>query len=172
MPENNSYCLWIIPEDDAYSITSRYIAKLSEAYNFPRFEPHVTLLCRIHSTDNSKIRALAESISPFRIRLPSKPGYRISCCRCLFLKAQEAPELMGTFSKASDAFGYEGEPFYPHLESGLRDSIQTKREMIQKLGEIPEIEFEARQLSLVRASGEIPISSWKFIERFPFANVP
>jgi 2'-5' RNA ligase len=167
MPEDHTYCLWIIPEDDAYAITNGYIAKLSADYKFPRFEPHVTVLCGIRSPDNSKIRTLAESISPFRIRLTSQPVYLDEYFRCLFLEAQETPGLMDTFSKVSEAFGYDGEPFYPHLSLAYGDfPINTKREMIRKLGEISEIEFEARHLSLVHASGEMPISSWKVIEWF------
>jgi 2'-5' RNA ligase len=172
MPKDQPYCLWIIPEDDAYAITNGYIARLSAEYNFPRFEPHVTVLCGIHSPDKSKMRALAESISPFRIRLSSQPAYLDEYFRCLFLEAQETPGLMETFSKARDAFGYEGDPYYPHLSLAYGDfPIHTKREMIWKLGEISEIEFEARHLSLVHASGEMPISSWRVVERFYFKKI-
>ena len=167
MPEDHTYCLWIIPENESYSITNGYIAKLSEEYNFPRFEPHVTILSGIRSPEKSKIRAFTESISPFRIRLASQPTYLDEYFRCLFLEAHKTPGLMEMFSKASEVFGYKGEPFYPHLSLAYGDfPIQTKQEMIQKLGEIPEIEFEARHLSLVHASGEMPISNWRVTEQF------
>ena len=167
MPDDHPYCLWIIPEDEAYAITNGYIAKLSADYHFPRFEPHVTILAGIHSPDISKMRALAASIFPFRIRLSNQLVYLDEYYRCLFLEAHETPGLMDAFSKASDAFGYEGDSFYPHLSLAYGDfPIQTKGEMIRKLGGIPEIEFEVQQLSLVRASAEIPISSWKVVERF------
>jgi len=39
------------------------------------------------------------------------------------------------------------------------------------LGKIPQIEFEARQFSLVRASKDLPISSWEVDERYPLAKV-
>ena len=37
--------------------------------------------------------------------------------------------------------------------------VETKREMICSLGELPEIELEARYFSLVRASIETPVYS-------------
>jgi 2'-5' RNA ligase len=75
---------------------------------------------------------------------------------------------MKTFAKASELFGYEGPPYFPHLSLAYGNlPVETKHEMMQTLGEIPQIEFEARQLSLVRASSKIPISRWKVVERFP-----
>jgi hypothetical protein len=167
MPENGSYALWIIPEGEAYSITDGYITKLSEAYGLPRFEPHVTILDGIPSADSSALRGLASSLPPFHIRLTSRPEYLDEYFRCLFLKAHETPELMETFSKASGLFGNQGEPYFPHLSLAYGDlPVETKREMIRELGDILEIEFEARQISLVGASTEMPISSWKVVERF------
>jgi 2'-5' RNA ligase len=167
MPENDSYTLWIIPEDAAYSLTDGYIAQLSAAYHLPRFEPHVTLLGGTRSPDTSALRGLAESLPPFRVRLASQPAYLDEYFRCLFLKADETPELMETFSKASQLFGYKRESYFPHLSLAYGDLlVETKHEMIRELGEIPEIEFEARHLSLVQASTKMPISRWKVIERF------
>jgi len=82
--------------------------------------------------------------------------------------------------------GYNLPKFEPHvtLLSGilspealaLRDlaeglPVGIKREMIRALGEISEIEFDARQLPLARASAELPVSSWKVMEQFPLAKV-
>ena len=89
----------------------------------------------------------------------------------MFLKADETPELMEAFAKVSQLFGYEGETYFPHLSLAYGDlPLEIKREMIQTLGDIPEIKFEARQLSLVRASTEMPVSRWKIVERFPLGS--
>jgi len=172
MPDTDSYALWIMPEGDAYKLTNSYITKLSDAYDLPKFEPHVTLLGSVHSPDASTLQALAHSLPPFRIRFASQPQYLDEYFRCLFLKAHETPELVATFSKASQLFGFEGLTYFPHLSLAYGDlSVETKLEMIQSLGEIPEIEFEARHLSLVSASTGKPISSWKVVERFPLILV-
>lgn len=167
MPENDSYSLWIMPEGDPYNLIDGYIAKLSQAYDLPKFEPHVTVLGGIRVPNTSALQDLARSLPPFRIHLASQPQYLDEYFRCLFLKAHETPALMDIFSKASQLFGYEGEPYFPHLSLAYGDlPVKTKREMIQELGAIPEIEFEARHLSLVQASTEMPISTWKVLERF------
>ena len=78
---------------------------------------------------------------------------------------------MKTFSKASEIFGYEGDPYFPHLSLAYGEfPLHTKHEMIRELGAIPKVEFEARSIHLVHASTEMPIANWKIIERFPFGN--
>ena len=154
MHAGDFYALWIMPEGSAYTLTDSYITKLSVAYNLPRFEPHLTLLSGIRNPVTSTLRGLAGGLPPFRIRLASQPEYLNEYFRCLFIKADETPELIDAFSKASQLFGYEGETYFPHLNLAYGDlPLETKRVMIQKLGDIPQIEFEARQLSLVHASG-------------------
>lgn len=171
MSENDSYALWIIPESTAYDLTKGYIAKLSDIYHLSKFEPHVTLLSGIRVPETSALQTLTRSLHPFHIRLASQPGYLDEYFRCLFLKAHERPALMETYSQASQMFGYAGGPYFPHLSLAYGDlPVETKREMIRTLGEIPGIEFEARQLSLVQASAEMPISSWKVVERFPLTK--
>ena len=78
---------------------------------------------------------------------------------------------MNTISKAGELFGDEGSPQFSHLSLAYGHlPVETKREMTQTLGEIPGIEFEARHLSLLHASVEMPISSWEVVERYPLAG--
>lgn len=171
MSENDSFALWIIPEGTAYDVTRGYIIKLSKIYHLPKFEPHITVLSDIRSPDISTICGLAGSLAPFRIRLDNKVQSPDAYFRSLHLRAQETPELMEVFSKARERFGSDGEAYFSHLSlaySGF--NLRIKRKMIQELGEIPEIEFEARQLTLFNASLELPVSSWEKIEQFPFGS--
>ena len=144
-----------------------YIAKLSDAYHLPRFEPRVTALGGIRTPEASEMRGLAGSLAPFRVRLAREVEYLDEYFRCLFLRALQTAGLMETFSKACELFGYEGEPYFPHLSLAYGElPVKTKHEMIRELGEIPEIEFEVRAICLVQASTETSVSSWKVIERF------
>ena len=140
MAENNSYALWIIPEGAAYTLTDGYIARLSQVYDLPKFKPHVTVLAGIPDPATVALHDLARSLPLFRIRLSSQPEYLDERFRCLFLKAYETPKLMETFSKISQLFGYEGPPYFPHLSLAYGDlPVETKREIIQTLGDIPGI---------------------------------
>ena len=172
MPEGGAYALWIMPAGAAYTLTDGYIARLSGTYNLPKFEPHVTLLGSVHVPDVSALQDLTRSLPPFEIRLASQPQFLDEYFRCLFLKADQTPALMETFARASQLFGDTDGPYFPHLSLAYGDlPLETKREMIRELGDIPEIAFEARQLSLVSASMEMPVSNWQVIERFPFGRV-
>lgn len=167
MSEYDSHALWIIPKGAAYDLTRGYITKLSAIYHLPEFEPHITVLSDIRSPDISAIRGFAGSLAPLCIHLDNKVQSPDSYFRSLHLRAQETPELMELFSKARERFGSTGESYFPHLSlaySGFNH--QTKRKMIQDLGEIPEIEFEVHQLTLFNASPNKPVSHWKVIERF------
>lgn len=171
MSETDSNALWIIPDGAAYALTNGYIAKLSSAYHIPRFEPHVTILGGVRSAEKSMVRGLAEGLAPFRVHLASEVEYLDEYFRCLFLRVRKTPELMETFSEASEIFSYEGDPYFPHLSLAYGEfPIQTKREMIRELGAIPKVEFEARSIHLVHASTEMPIANWKVIERFPLGD--
>jgi len=172
MSGSDSYALWIIPEGVAYDLTKGYIDKLSDIYHLPNFEPHITVLSDIRSPGISEICEFAGSLIPFHIRFDSQVEHPDSYFRSLHLTAHETPELKGVFAKARERFGSNGTSYFPHLSlaySGFNH--QTKRKMVQELGEIPEIVFEARQLVLFNASPEIPVSSWKLIECFPFGTV-
>lgn len=171
MSENDSYALWIIPEGAAYDLTKGYITKLSNIYHLPKFEPHITVLSDIRLPDIFELREFSESLVPFRVRLHNEVEYPDAYFRSLHLCAEETPELMEIFVKARERFGSNGEPYFPHLSlaySGF--NLQTKHKMIQELGDIPEIGFEARQLTLFKTSPEMPVSSWEVLERFSLAK--
>jgi hypothetical protein len=168
MPENQTYALWIIPGDEeVYARTSGYIARLSSLYGLPRFEPHVTVLGGIPSPEPAGLRELAGSLAPFQVRLTSEVEYLNEYFRCLFIRAYKTDGLMETFSKASALFGQETGSYFPHLSLAYGDlPVWKKHEMIAELGPLPQIEFEARHITLVRASTEAPVSSWEVVERF------
>jgi 2'-5' RNA ligase len=166
MPETDSYALWIIPVGDAYTLADNFIARLSKAYQLPKFRPHVTVLGGIRQPEAAKMHVLAGGLSPFPVRLKRRVEYLDEYFRCLFLSAYETPELMAAISKAGELFGDEGRPPFPHLSLAYGNlPMQTKQEMIRKLGLVPEIAFEARALYLVQASTEMDVSRWKVIER-------
>lgn len=171
MSGSDSYALWLIPEGVAYDLTKGYIDKLSDIYHLPNFEPHITVLSDIRSPGIPEICEFAGSLAPFRVHFDNKVEHPDAYFRSLHLTARETPELMALFAKARERFGSNGSSYFPHLSlaySGF--NRQTKRKMVQELGDVPEISFEARQLVLFNASPERPVSSWEAIEHFPFGN--
>jgi 2'-5' RNA ligase len=174
MAKSVAYSLWIIPDGITYSLTAGYISKISSGYHLPTFEPHVTILGEIFlpkDTMMSKAIELANNLAPFRIHLAREVKYLDEYFRCLFIKAHKTKDLMKTFSTATEIFSYSGNAYFPHLSLAYGEiPVQTKRKMIQKLGTIPSIEFEARNICMVLASSRTPISRWKVINRFPFTQ--
>jgi 2'-5' RNA ligase len=173
MPENQTYALWIIPGDEeVYAQTSGFIARLSSLYDLPRFEPHITVLGGIPSPEPAELRKLAGSLDPFQVRLARVVEYMDEYFRFLFIRAYKTDGLMETFSKASALFGREADFYMPHMSLAYGDlPVWRKHEMIEELGPLPQIEFEAQAISLAQASTEMDVSSWKVVAHFPFAKV-
>jgi 2'-5' RNA ligase len=171
MIENDTFSLWLIPAGQAYSLLSGYITQLSEAYNLPKFEPHVTVLGGMRQPETFAMRALAGSLASFRVRLMEQVQYMDEFTRCLFLPVHQTPALMESYAKACEHLDCPAGPYFPHLSLAYGDlPVETKHAMIQDLGEIPLVEFEARAISLVQASAKMDVSSWQVIEQFSFGK--
>lgn len=171
MANNYTYSLWIIPDEAAYSLTKGYIEKLCNEYHLPSFEPHITIKGRIQSSHVSRVRRLANKLSPFRVYLTNKVECSAEYFQCLYIRVHETPELLETYIKVCEIVGSENKSYFPHLSLAYGDlPVPTKHEMTQKLGNIPNIEFEVHYLYMVLASKGLPVSSWKIIERFPLVH--
>ena len=171
MTENHTFSLWLIPSGKAYTLLSGYITQLSETYDLPKFEPHITVLGGVSQPETPTMRRLAESLAPFPVRLAPQAGYMDEFTRCLFLTAYRTSELTGAYVRACTLFNCPSGPYFPHLSLAYGNlPVETKHKMIRDLGEIPPVAFEARAIFLVQASARMDVSSWKVAEQYPFTR--
>jgi len=169
------YCLWISPPEELHEKYSHVIETLAREYDTPVFEPHVTLLGGVgddYDKVEEKSLMLAEELDPFRIKFDSY-GYTDAFFRCLFLKAENAPDLMNANIAARKVFGIEDEtPVMPHLSLIYSDSIpeDVKHGVIRDLGGEYHSEFMADDFCIVRASDDIPVEDWKILREVSFKD--
>lgn len=157
MTSSEKYSLWLRPFGDiAFSIQQR-INKLSEKYNTPSFEPHVTLLSGLRYGETELIQltnTLAAALTPFEILL-TKAGYRDKYYQSLFAHVKKSEELMNAYKTAVRLFDIEEtEEFIPHLSLMYGDFTQEEKERILSiLGREFHIRFEVHNLLLVKSEG-------------------
>lgn len=170
MSSSDKYSLWLRPFGDiAFSIQQR-INKLSEKYQTPSFEPHVTLLSGIRYGETELIQlteTLAGALKPFDLLL-TKAGYRDKFYQSLFVHIKKSKELMNAYETALQLFGYEAdEEFIPHLSLLYGDlSREEKERILSVMGREFHIRFQVHSLLLVNTEGKP--ADWKKIHLAEF----
>lgn len=132
-----TYSLWLIPDEPAFSNSSKIIENLSEKYNSPKFIPHITLLGRMEGEEEDLIKKtekLVTQLFPLTIKLESF-GFSEYKHKALYLNVEKSEELLSANKKASKIFNHDAE-FAPHLSLlwGTFD-IDLKLKIIEDLGE-------------------------------------
>jgi 2'-5' RNA ligase len=148
------------------------IRDLSETYRTPPFEPHITVLGGLASSEDVLVpwaEELASSAGPFEVELDGM-GHKEEYYRCLFAKVRETEELMELNRRAGEIFGRADDPpFMPHVSlmySNMRAS--RKRRIIPPLeDELRGVRFRVDSLYLYLTEGEPP--DWSEAARFPFS---
>lgn len=158
MAEETVYSLWIRPHGTLFHKLQERISELSEQYNTPTFEPHLTLLGGLKSNQAELINLtdiLAHSLSPFTIEL-TDIGRGGTYFFCVFIKAKKSKALIRAHESAGKIFETESKPssYNPHLSLLYGNlSLHEKERLINKMGRSYDISFEARNLLLVQTSG-------------------
>ncbi|MGQ9500531.1 MAG: 2'-5' RNA ligase family protein [Anaerolineae bacterium] len=160
--------LWLIPDNEWHHLLSRIIARLSQQYNTPRFEPHLTLLSGIAIDHQNAIHHAAQlatqlGLGAFEIVM-KRLSHRDEFFRALFLEAVRTPRLMDAHQMASTLFDQEpNRAFLPHISLMYGNLPATvKEEIIDQLAselKLP-LSFRVSRVDLVVASSRLPPSSW------------
>lgn len=158
--------LWLIPDNEWHHLLSRIIARLSQQYNTPCFEPHLTLLSGIamdYQNATHRAAQLATQLGAFEIVM-KRLSHRDEFFRALFLEAARTPRLMDAHQMANTLFAREpNRAFLPHISLMYGNLPATvKEEIIDQLAsELKQpLSFRVSRLDLVVASSRLPPSSW------------
>lgn len=170
MSSSDKYSLWLRPFGDiSFSIQQR-IDKLSEKYDTPSFEPHVTLISGIRYGETELIQlteTLAGALKPFDLLL-TNAGYRDKYYQSLFVHIKKSEELMNAYKTALRLFDYEAtEEYIPHLSLMYGNLSQEEKERILSImGREFHIRFKVQSLLLVNTEGKP--HEWKKIHLAEF----
>lgn len=167
-----TYSVWLRPFGDIAFKLQQRIKKLSEKYDTPIFEPHVTLLGSLKKGKTEMIQltdTLAGSLHPFELVL-TKAGYLDTFFQSLFVHVKKSDELMNARNTAEKLFDYQvDKEFMPHLSLLYGDLNQNEKERILNvMGREFHIRFSVNSLLLVNTTG-LP-KDWKKIQSAKFAD--
>lgn len=149
--------LWIQPSGQLYDRMASIIRQLSERFHTPIFEPHVTLLGDLVGDEQeitAQAQQLAAQIPPFQMTLTTV-DYLEPYFRCLFVRAQETPELLRANQIARSIFHREQDPkFMPHMSLlyGTFD-VAIKKQIIQTIGHEFNAPFAVNSIQFLSCNG-------------------
>ena len=162
------YSFWFMPAGPAERKFSRLIVQLAEHYSSPIFPPHVTLIGSIDADEEEivgKAQELAALIHPFSLQLTaiaSTDAYY----RALFVKADPSTALLAAYQQSRRLFpGGQKLDYMPHLSLLYGNfSVETKKEMVKRIGESFTETFKVDTLYLYLTDGAV--GAWQRIRAF------
>ncbi len=117
-PVTTGYALWLLPQVTDRQRLYEIIAKLSQRYGTPTFEPHLTLLSGIKMPENELTNAVsgfAKSLKPIQL-LGKEFGTTEKFFQCFFLKVELNDMLLELRKEAHPLFGSDtNKSFLPHI---------------------------------------------------------
>jgi len=164
-----NYSLWLMPIGLLASKFSQLISQLAEQYSLPKFPPHVTLIGSIEAHEEEriiKVQEVALLIHPYAIKL-TNVDYIDHYYRALFVRVEPSVDVLAAYQEARKIFpGIHEADYMPHLSLLYGDfSVETKKQMIEKIGNKFMDEFEANTLHLYLTDGNV--NTWREIREIP-----
>lgn len=174
MDTSNTYSLWLRPFGDTAFSLQQHINKLSDRYDSPSFEPHVTLLGGLQQGETELKQltdTLAGALDPFDVLL-TNAGYRDRYYQSLFVHVKKSSELMEARRTAERLFDLNSdEEYMPHLSLMYGDFDRGEKERILSImGREFHIRFEVNNLLLINTTGKP--DKWKKIHSSEFNKHP
>ncbi len=161
--------LWLIPPGGLAAELSGIIARLSDKFSTPRFQPHVTFISRLSGPADemrSRTADLARRPRPFDVYLTTF-GYTDDYYRALFIAVDPTQPLMEAQATARRVFKQSSDqPYHPHLSllyGHLADGV--KESIIAEIGRDFRRTFRVTHLYLIESEGEP--AEWRHLGEFP-----
>jgi 2'-5' RNA ligase len=164
------YSIWLMPSNKVSSYYSQIIQGLSEQFDTPYFEPHITLFSGIKTELDSvhfyNISVLAALTNTFDISL-YKLCFKADYFRAFYLVANEH-EMLNNLNKELQVIfpTVENVAFSPHLSLLYGEvDVAEKEALALSFGNHLFGKFEAKTIRIMRTEGEVEL--WEVVEEFP-----
>lgn len=157
IPEAKGYSIWLMFDKESELRIKNVIEYLSKEYNTPNFEPHLTLLSKIETSNYlfEKFSQLVDGLNSFEISV-QKLNYSDEFYKSVFLEIEKSDILIYLFLKAKKLFKTEVDftKFNPHISIIYSDSSQEiKKSIIQKFVELNSLKVRVNKVVLVNTEG-------------------
>ncbi|MFD1198862.1 2'-5' RNA ligase family protein [Brucella gallinifaecis] len=162
MPDHS---IWLSPAYDDLVFLKEIIRNLSQRFNTPQFEPHVTLVpdmkCSAEELLPQVIR-LAIGRKPLELQIENVTGNE-SYFRSFYAALEKTPVLMRLKQESLEISRDAGlKSFLPHvsLAYGVEDSEFKQAEMKRLAKELSGRKLRFDHLVIVSSSSHTPIDQW------------
>lgn len=156
--------IWVVPPPSIKRTLEIEVERLSEKYNSPIFEPHMTLLGDISMERNeflTKVRKLAKMISPLSLSL-GEVSFSTTFFQSVFVRVKSTAELMDANLQAKNMFGIENNVFMPHISLMYGEHSMKVRADASEGIQFPKENFICDTLTITQSS--LNPSEWEHIE--------
>lgn len=163
------YSLWLMPTGAVAKKFSQLISQLAEQYSSLNFPPHVTLVGSIEASEEemiNKTQEVAKLIHPYTIKLMNV-DYTDYYYRSLFVRVEPTVDVLEAYQKVREIYPSPQETGYmPHFSLLYGNfSLETKKQIIKKVGDRFTDEFEVKAIYLYLTKGDA--NEWYKIRDFP-----
>lgn len=172
MDDDPKFALWLRPFGDAAYELSQRINRLSQKYDTPSFEPHITLVSNLQRPQHELIQlteVLGGATSPFSVEL-AELGYTDNYYQSLYYKVKQTTTFVSVHKTAGKFFGYNrNDRYFPHLSlmyGNIRES--DKQQLIQEIGPIEHSKFWVHSVLLIKTEGAV--GDWEKIHTANFTH--
>lgn len=157
MSTAKGYSIWLIPSEEIHDELSGLLHRLSQQFNSPIFEPHITLIPGIEEPIEiikRKTKQLANNCGYFTIEF-SNFGFSDEYFKSLYLNVKYSEELFRAYDEANKIFDrLNSPPFHPHLSLFYGNMNQNEKDkIILENRNLLDISFEVKQLNLYSTKG-------------------
>lgn len=157
IPEAKGYSIWLMFDKESELRIKNVIEYLSKEYNTPNFEPHLTLLSKIETSNYlfEKFSQLVDGLNSFEVSI-QKLNYSDEFYKSVFLEVEKCNSLNDLLLKAKRLFNTEVDftNFKPHISLIYSySSIEIKKSIIQKFVELSSLKVKVNKVGLVNTEG-------------------
>lgn len=161
------YSLWFQPEYNIFKQYDSIIRGLSEKYNTPYFEPHITLLEQIELSEEEcldKTKKLASQLKPFTVNF-STIEFQDFYFRAMYVKTMLTPKLQRAYNYTCKIFNIKNPNKYmPHLSLLYGNFPLSEKKMTAENIQNSLPSFKIQSVSLIKSNGSP--KAWRQVQIF------
>ncbi|WP_273728501.1 2'-5' RNA ligase family protein [Brucella gallinifaecis] len=161
----SDHSIWLRPAQDDLVFLEKIVRDLSERFNSPVFEPHITLVPDMkRSAEELLPQAISLAIGrkPLELLIENVTGSE-AYFRSFYAALEKAPALMRLKQNTLEISGDASlQSFMPHvsLAYGVDDSTLKHTEIQRLAKELSGRKLKFDRLVIVSSSSETPIDDW------------
>jgi hypothetical protein len=174
--DKNKYALWLLPSNQDSIPLAETIRRYSQTMSTPMFEPHITLMSRLHGSATEleeKALEIANATDVLHLML-GWPVHSDSYFQCVFLPVEADSSLLEVHVRAYSLFEAGIQKGYsPHLSLVYGSLTARERQrIVAEIGDNLSGPTVFSRMCLYRASSDSPPDTWNEIGNYYLGQEP